>query len=205
MAPRLIVITGPAAAGKSTLSRELQSRLTRDGDLWLVLELDVFARGLPRDWVSLGTHRGRHAESGFVYTRSDAGSIELAIGSDGRRVLSSFHRSVAAVAGSGVGVICETIVYDQDDRKDWSEALGDIQAFWVKLDAPLEVLEAREASDRTRVLRGLARGMLARAPVVRHDLEADSAAESASAIAQRILASMRSSQDARIEQGGTRR
>ena len=194
MPPRLIVITGPAAAGKSTLSRELQSQLTRDGELWLVLELDVFARGLPRDWVSLGTHRGRHAERGFVYARAQDGGIELGIGVDGRRVLAGFHRTVAAVVRSGIGVICETIVYDQDDRNDWAEALGDMPAFWVKLDAPLAVLEAREAADRTRVLRGLARGMTARASVGRHDFEADSAADSASSIARRIVASMRSSQ-----------
>ena len=154
----------------------------------------MFARGLPRDWVALGAHRGRQAESGFVYTRTQDASIELGIGVDGRRVLGAFHRSVAAVVRSGIGVICETIVYDQDDWKDWAEALGDIPVFWVKLGAPLAVLEAREAADRTRVLRGLARGMTARASVVRRDFEADSAAESASAIAHRIVASMGSGQ-----------
>ena len=92
-ATRLIAITGPAAVGKSTVARELQSELVRSGELWLVIELDIFARGLPRDWISLGKHQGRYAERGFVYARGQDGSLELGLGSDGRRVLSAFHRS----------------------------------------------------------------------------------------------------------------
>jgi hypothetical protein len=112
---KLIAITGPAAVGKSTVARELQSELIRSGELWLVIELDTFARGLSRDWISFGKHQGRYAERGFVYARGQDGGIELRVGPDGRSVLAAFHRSVAAIARSGVGVICETIVYDDDD------------------------------------------------------------------------------------------
>src|SRR5262245_10686656 len=50
----LIAITGPAAAGKSTVARAVQAELARSGELWLVLELDLFGRGLARDWVAMG-------------------------------------------------------------------------------------------------------------------------------------------------------
>jgi chloramphenicol 3-O-phosphotransferase len=188
-ASKLIAITGPAAVGKSTVAKELQSELVRSGEIWLVIELDTFARGLSRDWISLGKHQGRCAERGFVYARGQDGSIELRLGSDGRSVLAAFHRSVAAIVKSGVGVICETIVYDDDDWRDWSEALCDISACWVKLSAPLATLEARERADRTRIFQGLARGMSARRSVGKYNFEADTGAEAASAIARRIITS----------------
>lgn len=187
---RLIVLTGPAAAGKSTLAVELQAELARSGELWLILQLDGFGRGIPRDWIAVGSHRGAHAERGFVYERSEDRSLQLRLGPDGRTVLAAFHRSVAAVVRSGVRVICETVVYDEEDRHDWSAALGDIAVRWIGVTAPLETLEAREAT-RARHFQGLARGMFVRARAVKHDLEVDTGSEPADAIARRILGSIR--------------
>jgi chloramphenicol 3-O-phosphotransferase len=187
---KLVAITGPAAVGKSTVARALQSELARRGELWLVMELDLFGRGLPRDWVAMGSHAGRHAASGFTYARAADGSVALELGADGRRVLAAFHRSVAAVVRSGVNVVCETIVYDDEDWSDWSAALRGVPARWVNLRAPVAVLEDREGSDRSRVFRGLARGMSARAAVGRYEVEADTSAEPAAAVVQRIVASL---------------
>src|SRR5262245_45737710 len=102
-----IAITGPAAVGKSTIAQALQVELVRGGELWYVMELDVFARGLPRDWINWGKHRGAFADRGFVYTRGPDGGVDLTLGADGRRMLAAFHRAVAAVVKSGVNVICE--------------------------------------------------------------------------------------------------
>ncbi len=187
---KLIAITGPAAAGKSTTARGLQAHFAADGELWLVSELDTFARGLSRDWIALGSRAGPHAGRGFVYARAEDGSIGLSLGTDGRRVLAAFHRSVAAVVRSGVSVICETVVYDDSDWNDWSEALDGISTCWVKLAAPLAALEGREQADRTRVFQGLARGMSARKPVGHYAVEADTAAESTAGIVARIVAAL---------------
>ena len=185
---KLIIITGPAASGKSTIAKGLQAELARDGDLWLVMELDVFGRALPRDWISVGTHQGRYAQRGFVYKRTDDDSIELFLGADGRRVLAAFHRSMAAIVKSGMNVICETVVYDDDDWKDWCEKLSGISSCWVKLSAPIGVLQDREQADRSRIFQGLARGMSARKPAGAFDIEADTASEDVSAIVRRIAA-----------------
>jgi chloramphenicol 3-O phosphotransferase len=187
---QLVAITGPAAVGKSTVARALQSELARRGELWLVIELDLFGRGLPRDWVAMGSHVGRYAASGFTYARAEDGSVALELGGEGRRVLAAFHRSVAAVVRSGVNVVCETIVYDDEDWRDWSAALQGVSARWVRLRAPVPVLEDREGGDRSRVFRGLARGMSARAAVGRYEVEADTSAEPAAAVVQRIVASL---------------
>jgi chloramphenicol 3-O phosphotransferase len=190
MGANLILITGPAAVGKSTVARGVQAELSRDGALWLVMELDVFARGLSRDWIAVEGRAGRHAERGFTYARAADGSVGLSLGPDGRRVLAAFHRAVAAMVRSGVGVICETIVYDEADWADWSDALDGISAVWVKLGAPVGVLEARETADRSPVFQGLARGMAARPAVGVFDVEADTAAETAEAIVGRIVGVM---------------
>ena len=183
----LIAITGPAAVGKSTIARALQAELGRDGALWLVIELDGFARALSREWIAVHERRGRFADAGFSYTRADDGAIGLTLGADARRVLAAFHRSVAAVVTSGVGVVCETIVYDEQDWADWTEAVRGIPTRWVKLAAPLDILEARERADRSRVFQGLARGMSVRHRVGVYDLEADTSVEDVPAIVGRIL------------------
>lgn len=184
---KVIAITGPAAAGKSTLARALQGELARSGELWLVHELDLFGRGVSRDWIGVGDRRGRLCDRGFAYAPAEDGSIRLTLGDDARRVLAAFHRSVSAVARSGLPVICETIVYDEDDWRDWELALDGIHVCWVKLAAPIAALEERERADRTRVFQGLARGMSARKPVGRYDVEADTSAESVAAIVLRVL------------------
>lgn len=186
-AGRLIAITGPAAVGKSTLARRLQAEFERKGELWLVMELDVFARALSRAWIGWGSHQRRHAELGFTYSGDEADGIGLAIGVDGRRVLRAFHRSVAAVVNSGIDVICETIIFDGEDWDDWTQSLGGISACWVKLNAPLAILEGREKAERPSVSQGLARGMTARTPVGVFNIEADTRHEDATTIVQRIL------------------
>jgi chloramphenicol 3-O-phosphotransferase len=188
---RLILLTGPAAVGKSTVARALQKQLSRGGDLWLVLELDTFARGLSRNWIAVGERRGRFAERGFVYAET-ANGIQLTLGEDGRRVLAAFHRSVAAVVRSGASVIAETIVYDDADWRDWTSALADIRSCWVGLAAPVAVLEERERAEPTRAMKGLARGMSARAAVGTYDVEADTSLETVDAIVGRVVDLLRS-------------
>jgi chloramphenicol 3-O phosphotransferase len=191
MTGRLVAITGPAAVGKSTLARALQAELGRNGELWLVLELDVFARGLSREWIGMGRQRrGAYADAGFVYSRTNDGGVVLTMGADARRVLAAFHRSVAAVVRSGLNAVAETIVYDAADWEDWRDALRDVQTTWVRLFAPLDVLQARERADETRVFKGLAQGMMSRPPVGHYDVEADTSAETVDANVVRILAAV---------------
>jgi chloramphenicol 3-O-phosphotransferase len=181
----LVVITGPAATGKSTLARALQADLARRGELWLLTELDAFGRGLPREWIAWEGRRGRFADLGFSYDRNSEGAVSLNLGPDGRRVMAAFHRSVAAIAGAGVNVICEAIVQDMEDWADWNAALSGLAPIWVRLHTPVATLEAREQS-RGGAVRGLGRGMSARAHIGTYDVEADTSEVTPEDLANRI-------------------
>jgi len=187
---RLIIVSGPAAAGKSTLVRSLQARFSREGEHWLILELDSFGRGVPPDWIALGKHTGRSADKGFIYGPVASGGLDFTVGADGRRVLAAFHRAVAAVVASGMDVLCESIVYDDADYRDWLVALGETKATWVRLSASIELLEERERGDRSRVFQGLARGMSARPTIGTYDLEGDSGTQSVDELVERTIESL---------------
>lgn len=182
----VVAITGPAAAGKSTIAKALQSELSRRGSLWLYIEIDAFAATLYRDWFSFDGRGGSFAERGFVFQRDDNNGLRLNLGPDGRRVLFAFHRAVAAVANAGVNVVCETIVHDDRDWEDWSETLQAIPVYWVKLGAPLAFLEARE-QNRPSEVRGLARAVMSRKPIGSYHLDVDTSAEGIDEIVERII------------------
>ena len=186
----MIIVTGPAAAGKSSLVRSLQTRFSREDEHWLIFELDSFGRGVPVDWLAFGKHVGRFAARGFVYGPGETGGIKLTLGPDGRRVLAAFHRAVAATVASGMDVLCESIVYDDADHRDWLEALGEIEATWVRLSASIELLEERERGDRSRLFQGLARGMSARPAVGTYDFEGDSGTQSVDELVERTVESL---------------
>jgi hypothetical protein len=84
-------------------------------------------------------------------------------------------------------VICETIVHDEEDWADWQAALDRTPALWVRLSAPLGVLEARESAEPTRIFHGLAKGMIARPAVGAYDLDADTGSEGVDRIVGRII------------------
>ncbi len=186
MSGRVVAVTGPAAAGKSTIATALQAELTREGSLWLFSGLDAFADSLRRDWASFEGNGGPFAERGFVYERDADDGLTLKLGIDGRRVFRAFHRSVASIAESGVNVVCETVVYDKTDWDDWVETLKPITNYWVRLSAPLAVLESREMN-RPQAVRGLARGMMAKQPVGDYDLEVDTSIEDVDEIVERVV------------------
>jgi chloramphenicol 3-O-phosphotransferase len=185
----VILIVGPAAVGKSTLAKALHRDLVRGGELWLLMQIDPFVTAsLSSEWVGWSKHRGAYAERGFAYARAADGSLALELGTDGRRVLQAFHRAVAAVVTSGVNVVCETLVYDEDDWAHWRASLQGVETCWVRLAAPLTELERRERADRHRSAHGLAEGMLARPPVGRYDIEADTSTDTVDTIVRRIVA-----------------
>jgi chloramphenicol 3-O phosphotransferase len=184
-----VILNGTTSAGKSTLAVELQAQLGAAGECWLVWGIDDFLAKLPLGWLSYDDE-GEHADEGIRFDRVDGG-ITFRAGPIGDRLLASYRGTVAAMAHNGLNVIVDEVVLDEAAWLDWVQCLEALPVLWVRVDCPIDVLEARE-QERGDRLPGLARSQLA--TVHRHptyDLVVDTAASDAAACAARVAAAVR--------------
>lgn len=142
-----MLLNGAGSAGKTSLGRALQ-RLTAMPFLYVAMDgfLEMLPPGLwdhPDGWQLV-----RHEEDGQP-------SLELREGPRGRALMLGTRRAVAALAGAGNDLILDEILLD-DAAADYRALLGAFQVHWVKVHAPLAVLEQRELLRGDRDL-GLAR------------------------------------------------
>ena len=141
MTGQLIGLVGTSSVGKSTTARRLQALLPEP---YLVVGLDHFFDMFPQDW---GGHR-RGPGPGFwqdVVTDVDGKPrIVTHYGDAGRRLLEGMRAAVDGLLGAGNRVILDEMPVDDSIMPAWRRALADRQVFWVALQAPLAVIEARE-------------------------------------------------------------
>jgi len=155
---RVIVLNGTTSAGKSTLAAALQAQLGALGRCWIVLGIDDFLGKLPAAWVGFFEH-GAHADDGIRFERVGA-EVTLHLGPVGRALLAGYRDAVAAVARRGMDVIVDEVVLDEDAWDQWAAGLTGLDAFWVRVDCPVEVCEQRERARGDR-LTGQARSQSA--------------------------------------------
>jgi chloramphenicol 3-O phosphotransferase len=184
----VIVINGTSSTGKSTLAAELQRMLTDAGECWLVMSQDDFFARIPRAWLTYGRlHVGALAARGITLTMP-RGVLERRIGPVGAQLLEAYRGAIAATARSGVNVIVDDVLLDDEDWRGWQRHLAGIEVRWIGLTAPVEVLEERERRRDDRY-NGLAR---AEYDIVhrhaRYDLMIDTAISDPSQAALAILA-----------------
>ncbi|MFE5162718.1 AAA family ATPase [Streptomyces sp. NPDC056697] len=150
-----IVLTGTSGAGKSSTATELQKVLPEP---FLALGLDTFFGTLPHRWTSEGENSGE----GFSYIRDTdhEGRTRLRIGYGpvGARLLAGMRRAVASLLSEGNNVIVDEMPIDTTVVPAWRTALAGHHVLWVRVSAPLAVLESREAERFPEKFRGLSRG-----------------------------------------------
>jgi chloramphenicol 3-O phosphotransferase len=148
---RVIVLNGPSSSGKTSLAVELQARLASRGECWIILGIDDYLSRLPFAWVTADDHVGANAEDGIVLERVD-GAIRWRIGPIGRQLFAAYRGAVSAAARSGLDVIVDEVVLDEDVWAGWQRELEGIDTLWVRVIADVTVLEARELArgDRTK-------------------------------------------------------
>ena len=186
MAGDVIVLNGTSTAGKSTLAAEMQTQLVARDSCWVILGIDDFLGKLPAPWVRYH-EAGAHADEGVSFERI-GGDIVFRAGPVGRAVLTGYRRSVAAVVRSGVNVIVDEVVLDEEAWAQWDSELRALDPFWVRVDCPIEVCEGRERGRADR-LPGLARSQAAfvhRHP--QYDFAVDTSTASPPELAQAVIA-----------------
>ena len=185
MAGRAIVLNGTTSAGKSTLAAELQAQLAALGRCWIVLGIDDFLGKLPAAWVGYFDD-GRHAGDGIRFERAGR-EVVLRAGPVGRALLTGYRNAVVAVVRSGVDVIVDEVVLDEEAWATWASGLDGIDAFWVRVDCPVDVCEQRERARGDR-LTGQARSQarfVHRFP--RYDLAVDTSASTPAELAATLI------------------
>jgi chloramphenicol 3-O phosphotransferase len=130
---------------------------------------------------------GAHADEGVSFERIGSDIIFHA-GPIGRAVLAGYRRSIAAVVRSGVNVIVDEVVLDEQAWTQWDLELRTLDPFWVRVDCPIEVCERRERARADR-LPGLARSQ---ATVVhrypRYDYAVDTSTAPPAELAEAVIA-----------------
>lgn len=116
MQPLCLVINGPSAAGKSTLTTALQDRaevpLLRFG-------LDELFRMVPDHW-SGGLPGARHSDRGFRYedVAGREGVRRIRTGPDGMRMLRAMNAAVVAMLRAGQSVVVDGQAFEPEANQD---------------------------------------------------------------------------------------
>jgi chloramphenicol 3-O phosphotransferase len=152
---RVLVLNGTSSAGKTTLATALQEQFASDDQCWIIIGVDDIMSKLPFDWVTYSKHIGRHAHEGMAFVMVD-GHVEHTIGPIGQQALAAYRASVAGAARAGLNVIVDEVLLSEDDWNGWQDSLAGIDARWVEVSCPLEVIEKRERARDDRMA-GIAR------------------------------------------------
>jgi chloramphenicol 3-O phosphotransferase len=141
----LIILNGVSSSGKTTLASAFRDERAAAGEFWLLIGIDDFLSKVPAEWLDLGlaTGPGTRAEDGLRFATSSTGR-ELKIGASCRRLLHAYHHAVAAAARSGLNVIVDDVVIDDEVLSDWLEVLDELEPTWVAVRCPPEMTAERE-------------------------------------------------------------
>jgi chloramphenicol 3-O phosphotransferase len=184
----VIILNGPSAAGKTSIQKEFQTLMMPN--LWIKLGIDnLFDKPMPDITLENLAFWQKPNPIRWVTTTKDAQDnpiITLFTGEQGDLVAYGMNSAIAEYAKAGCNVIVDYIAYQENWLKDLQAKLATVPTYWVKVNIPLETLEAREATRGTSP-KGHARSHYDTVHWnIKYDLEVNSSQDSASAIAQQI-------------------
>jgi chloramphenicol 3-O phosphotransferase len=191
----VIILNGPSCVGKSSIQKVFQKQATQtylrvgiDNFFDALIEepdLSEFETTKKFDQYSSQGEYIRGIES--TTDRTGHKVVTLKIGPAGDRIISGMHKAIAAYAKAGNNVIVDYIQYKNIWAQDLKTSLKECKVIYVKVNAPLDVIEERELARSTSPA-GHARshydtvheGMV-------YDIEVDTSKESPEDCAQKIL------------------
>jgi chloramphenicol 3-O-phosphotransferase len=146
--PLCLVINGPSAAGKSTLTTAIQDRaevpLLRFG-------LDELFRMVPDHWGG-GLPGARHSDLGFRYEDVEGreGVRRIRTGPDGMLMLAAMNAAIVAMLRTGQSLIVDGQAFEPDANRDLEAHLEEVSQQGAAVVATIELrasdgeLEARQ-------------------------------------------------------------
>ena len=142
---QVIILNGASSSGKTTLASAFRDERAAAGEFWLLIGIDDFLSKMPAAWLDLGlaTGPGAHAQDGLRFETTSTG-LQLKIGATCRRLLHAYHQAAAAAARSGLNVIVDDVVIDDEVLGDWLDVLGELKPTWVGIRCSPEVTAERE-------------------------------------------------------------
>lgn len=147
MTAGIVLLNGVGSAGKSSIARALQ---TITAVPFLHVQMDAFIDMLPAALQD-------HADGFSFETVLENGkpSVVIRSGPVGMRTMRGMRHGIAAMAGQGNNLIVDDVLCN-GEISEYLQLLSGFDLHLVGVIAPLEVLEAREATRADR-LPGLAR------------------------------------------------
>ncbi|HEX5748110.1 MAG TPA: hypothetical protein VFZ09_17860 [Archangium sp.] len=144
----VIVLNGPSVAGKTSIQKRLQESFEEPH---MAMGIDsILVAMLPTRYF-MGMPADREQVLYGVPSTDESGSplFTLRFGPKGQRVVAGMHHAIAAFAEQGNNVIVDYILYEREWLPDFANALRSVNAYFVGVRIPLEVLEERERQRAT--------------------------------------------------------
>lgn len=162
----VVLLNGASSAGKSSTARALQRIARRP----------FFHVGMD-DFLAMTPVASRVDPDGLafdpVHAPGEQPELAIRMGRHARAVLHAMRRAVAAMADDGLDLIVDEVLDGGEGEADYRALLARHRLLLVALDAPVTLLEAREAARGDR-LAGQARWQAGRVHAGRrYDLRVD--------------------------------
>lgn len=184
MTGRVVMVCGPSSVGKTSVAKQLQEQLIEP---YLHVGLDNFFSMFPHHWKD----HPRGPGAGFWYDdTTDPDSkprTRIRHRGAGAYLLSGMRAAVKALILEENDVTVDEMPIDETILPAWRRDLLAPKQFWVKLTAPLEVLEDRERHRTHRQKLGNARGHIDTPDDIAWDLVVQAADHDPADIARLII------------------
>lgn len=163
--PQLILLNGCSSAGKSTLAKQLQERITEVPYLVFGFD-DLIFMSPKRFWFDAATPM-QHDDNPYLdegvrmVHREHEGEpikIKAVFGDTFKRLIKTMPAVVNTLLSQGNYVIFDHVFHDASMVTDYKKCLNEFKQLRIGVHCPLEELERREKARGDRVL-GRARGL----------------------------------------------
>lgn len=132
----ILILNGASSSGKTTLLRELQTRLDPP---FLEAGIDKFIWMLPKRYLDRPLW-------------DDVLGLATQAGETGRWLVGGMHHAIAALSRQGICVIADHVLVEPAWVKQCAELFAGLPAYLVGVRCPLDVLIEREQSRKDRTL-----------------------------------------------------